>query len=168
MTDIKIRQYQPTDIESCRSLWVDLTQRHRDIYENSTIGGEDPGMHFDKHLSRVGDQNIWVAEHEGKVIGMVGLVQEDEPEVEPIVVAPEHRNRQVGSKLLEHVIGRAKELGLRFLSVRPVTRNQEAISLFHRTGFKILGHIEMFMDLNPEPQIVWRPGPELQDHHFEH
>ncbi|MEE9223344.1 MAG: hypothetical protein V3U51_01160 [Thermoplasmata archaeon] len=58
MTDVTIRQYQQSDLESCRSLWVDLTQRHRDIYESSTIGGDDPGENFDKHLSHVGGKNI--------------------------------------------------------------------------------------------------------------
>lgn len=167
MTDIRIRQYKQSDLESCRTLWVDLTQRHRDIYGDSTIGGKDPGRYFDEHLARVGERNIWVAESEDGVVGMVGLIQEDEPEVEPIIVAQEYRNKQIGMKLLEHVIGKARELGLRYLSIRPVARNVEAISLFHRTGFNILGHIEMFMDLSPEPRISWKPGPQLLGHTFE-
>ncbi len=167
MTDVTIRQYQQSDLESCRSLWVDLTQRHRDIYESSTIGGDDPGQNFDKHLSRVGGKNIWVAEHEGKVIGMVGLIQDD-TEVEPIVVASDYRCRGVGTQLLQRVIKKAEELGLRYLSIRPVIRNREAISLFYKTGFRLLGHIDMFMDLNKEPQITWIPGPEIQGHSFKH
>lgn len=168
MTEIMIRQYQEDDLESCRSLWVELTQRHRDIYEDQSIGGEEPGLHFDKHLSRVGTENIWVAEHDGEVVGMVGLMRGDDDEIEPIVVASEYRNKGVGSKLLEHAISKARELGMTYLSIRPVARNPEAITLFYRTGFKTLGHIEMVMDLQAKPRIKWKPGPEFFGHSFEH
>ncbi len=168
MTEVIIRQYEQADLESCRSLWEELTQRHRDIYEDQTIGGKEPGMHFDKHLSRVGEENIWVAEHDGQVVGMVGLILEDEEEVEPIVVAFEHRNKGIGSRLLERAIEKARELGLRYLSIRPVARNSEAISLFYRTGFKSLGHIELVMDVQQEPGIKWRPGPSMFGHFLQH
>jgi GNAT superfamily N-acetyltransferase len=167
MTGFAIRQYNESDLEPCRCLWVDLVQRHRDLYGDPTIGGEDPGQHFDKHLSRVGDANIWVAEDNGEVIGMVGLIPED-MEIEPIVVTPKHRNEGVGSKLLEHVIDKAKESGLLYLNITPVVRNREAISLFHRTGFKLLGHIDMFMDLRPEPRKSWKSGPDILGLSFEH
>lgn len=168
MTEIEIRQYRHSDLESCRSLWVELTQRHRDIYEDPTIGGDDPGLFFDKHLSRVGEQNIWVAVHNDRVVGMIGLILEDESEVEPIVVKSDYRDRGIGGRLLKHVISKGKELGLRYLSIRPVARNLEAISLFYGAGFRMLGHVEMFMDLRSKPQASWKPGPELFGHSFEH
>lgn len=28
MTGVTIRQYHPADLEPCRALWVELTQRH--------------------------------------------------------------------------------------------------------------------------------------------
>ncbi len=34
-----IRLYEPADLADCRSLWAELTQRHRDIYADPTIGG---------------------------------------------------------------------------------------------------------------------------------
>ncbi len=168
MTEVIIRQYKQADLESCRSLWTELVQRHRDIYKDQTIGGEEPGLHFDKHLSRVGDENIWVAERDGTVVGMVGLIREDEEEVEPIVVASEYRNEGIGSMLLERTIEKARELGIRYLSIRPVARNSEAISLFYRTGFKSLGHIELVMDIQQEPGIEWRPGPNIFGHSLQH
>jgi hypothetical protein len=45
---MSIREYMPADLETCRELWPALTQRHRDIYANPSIGGADPGMEFDQ------------------------------------------------------------------------------------------------------------------------
>ena len=66
---------------------MELTQWHRDIYASPEIGGSDPGRQFDEHLERVGPENIWVAELDGAVVGLVGLIPDDvQPELEPLVV----------------------------------------------------------------------------------
>jgi len=51
---VAIRRYQPQDLEDCRSLWADLTTWHRELYLDSTIGGDDRGAGFDAHLAEVG------------------------------------------------------------------------------------------------------------------
>ena len=80
---IRIRPYTSPDLDQCRKLWFELTQHHRNIYNDSSIGGDDPGLHFDEHLGRVGPENLWVAECDGEVVGLVGLIVEDqEAEVE--------------------------------------------------------------------------------------
>ena len=56
--DTIIRKYDPSDLESCRSLWEELTEWHRRIYQTPTIGGQNPGEHFDKHLAKVGKNNL--------------------------------------------------------------------------------------------------------------
>ncbi len=38
-----IRRYASRDLDRCRELWVELTQHHRDIYGDPSIGGVDPG-----------------------------------------------------------------------------------------------------------------------------
>jgi hypothetical protein len=60
MGDITIRQYDLSDLEGCRALWVELTQRHREIYNDPTIGGDSPGLYFDKHLAQTGSKCLWV------------------------------------------------------------------------------------------------------------
>ena len=47
---ITIRLYKPGDLETCRELWVELTEWHRQIYDSPGIGGADPGKQFDEHL----------------------------------------------------------------------------------------------------------------------
>ena len=159
---LKIRPYTSPDLDQCRKLWAELTQRHRDIYNDPSIGGDDPGLHFDKHLGRAGAENIWVAECDGEVVGLVGLIVEgQEAEIEPIVVTPKCRNTGIGRALIRHVIDEAQKRNVRYLNVRPVARNIDAISFFHDAGFDTLGHIELFVDLRAPSSDTWEPGPEL-------
>ncbi len=162
-----IRSYQPGDLEPCRALWAALVAHHRQLYADPTIGGEAPGLHFDGHLARVGPGHLWVATGPGStVVGLVGLLVEgDEAEVEPIVVAEEWRGRGAGRALLERAVAEARALGVRYLNVRPVARNLEAIGFFHAAGFRLLGRIELFTDLG-DPPGGWQPGPELGGRRF--
>ena len=169
MTDVTIRPYRPADLESCRALWAELVQRHRDLYDDPSIGGEAPGLHFDRHLARVGPERVWVAEGEGKVLGMVALILHgNEAETDPIVVASAHRGQGIGRVLLNRALEEAKALGARYLHVRPVARNLAAISFYYHAGFRLLGRIEMFMELQPSAPGIWKPGPELFGLSFEH
>ena len=169
MDDAQIRRYQPPDLDSCRGLWEELTQHHREIYDDPSIGGDDSGHYFDEHLARVGPERIWVAERDGEVLGFVGLILEEQgAEVEPVIVASRHRGKGIGRALLSRAVEEARKLGVRYLTVKPVARNVEAISFFHRSGFRTLGHIDLFMDLGqPEPG-AWKPGLELFGHSFEY
>jgi ribosomal protein S18 acetylase RimI-like enzyme len=164
-----IRAYHPSDLEACRLLWRELTERHREIYGDPSIGGDEPGMHFDEHLARVGSDRLWVAERAGQVVGLVGLIVDgQEAEVEPIVVASACRSEGIGQALLERVVAEAKKLGMRYLSVKPVARNLEAIAFYYDFGFRTLGEIEMFIDLGTPTPGTWKPGPELFGHSFQY
>lgn len=157
-----IRSYESADLDSCRSLWAEMTQRHRDIYDDPSIGGDDPGLEFDEHLSRVGHERVWIATSGDEIVGLVSLIQDGEQaEVEPIVVSARHRDRGIGRELLNHAIEQAKRLGVLCLSAKPVARNEEAVSFFYDAGFQTLGHIQLFMWLGPSSPGQWKPGPEL-------
>jgi N-acetylglutamate synthase-like GNAT family acetyltransferase len=162
MSDVTIRQYIPSDLDRCRALWTELTQHHRNIYDDPTIGGDTPGLYFDEHLARVGPEHVWVAEHDGQVVGCVGLIVDDqEAEMEPVVVAAAHRGRGIGRALVNRVIEAAKKLEVRYLSVKPVARNLEAISFFYDSGFRTLGHVQLFMELQPSTRGTWKSEFEL-------
>lgn len=164
--EVAIRPYQADDLEACRALWVELTQRHRDIYDDQTIGGDDPGLAFDEHARLSNLAGLWVAERDGALVGMCGLlVHGGDAQVEPIVVTSTLRSAGIGRRLLEHVIAEARGRGLRSLSIRPVARNVEAIQLFHQAGFRVLGHLDMFMDLT-ETEREWKPGISMHERAF--
>jgi GNAT superfamily N-acetyltransferase len=145
-----IREYVPADLDACRDLWRALTQRHRELYRDPSIGGADPGVELDQHLSHPALAKLWVAELDGDVVGVCGLlVGDEEAELEPIVVHPAHRNRGVGARLAAQAIDESRRRGMKYVTVRPVARNVEAIAFFHREGFRLLGRLELSMVLEP-------------------
>jgi N-acetylglutamate synthase-like GNAT family acetyltransferase len=161
-----IRRYEDRDREACRSLWRTLTQTHRDLYDDQTIGGDaDLGEPFDAHLGRVGAERIWVADEAGVVVGFAGLIVEGAAgELEPIVVAQSARKSGIGRALVERVVAEARAAGLRRLDVRPAARNDTAIRFFHELGFDSLGQLELMIYL--QDQKDWPVRARLADREF--
>lgn len=160
-----IREYAKEDYSQCRPLWAELTQRHRLIFQDPTIGGPNPGEGLDSYLANPTRCATWVAEAGGRVIGFCGLLLHgEEAEVEPVIVAEGLRSHGVGRALVEHAVRHAKGLGVRFLTVRPVARNAEAVRFFVRCGFGIVGQIDLFQDLKPELGRTWRSDLVVHGH----
>jgi GNAT superfamily N-acetyltransferase len=163
-----VREYDPRDLVRCRELWCSLVQRHRDIYDDPTLGGPDPGAEFDAYLQNPRLHRLWVAENAGRVVGLCGLLtQDEESELEPIVVDPEHRNRGVGALLAERAVSESRDLGVKYVNVRPVARNVEAIRFFHRAGFKLLGRFELSIALEGSTPFGWSRRTAVHDLTFE-
>jgi len=158
--NVSIRDYQASDFEVCRSLWAELTLYHQELYEDPSIGGDDPGRGFETYLNNTERRGTWVAELEGKVVAFSGLLVhwEEEGEIEPVIVSYPHRREGIGTMLVRHVIEEAKKSRIRFLGARPVARNKDAISFFTKLGFNRLGQIELFQELSPSPERTWKPG----------
>ncbi len=137
-------------------LWRELTERHREIYQEPTIGGEHPEEYFDKYLNKVGPARIWIAIIDSEVVGLTGLdVSGYEAEIEPLIVTKAHRNKGVGTKLLEKVIAEARTIGIS-LNVSPVARNVEAIRFFHKAGFNKLGRVaDVYRFLKPNMETIF-------------
>jgi GNAT superfamily N-acetyltransferase len=161
-----VRPFQSRDAEACRQLWGELTEWHRQIFDSPEIGGDDPGRRFDEHLAKIGPENLWVAELEGDLIGLAGLIPGVESELEPVVVAEQHRHRGIGRLLAMAVITAARERGARTIQVRPVGRNVEAVRFFHELGFDILLQLELGMDLVDRGRDVWVRGERLAERDF--
>jgi len=154
-----IRKYQDQDREQCRALWRELTEWHREIYEDPNIGGEHPEDQFDKHLTEVGPDQLWVAVHDSKVVGLVGLILKgEETEIEPLIVSKPYRNKGIGTKLIETVVSEARKKGLKCLNIGPVARNVSTMKFLYKRGFKNLGYITLFIDFSNYP---WKSGPEI-------
>jgi GNAT superfamily N-acetyltransferase len=154
-----IRNYEPQDLQDCRGLWRELADWRREIYQDTTIGGEQPGKYFDKHLAAIGPKQIWVAVRDSRVVGLVGLMlKEDEAEVEPFIVSKTYRGKGIGGRLINKAVTEARARGLRTLSVKPVARNIKSIRFLHKQGFTKIGFIELFMDFS---ERSWKSGPEM-------
>jgi GNAT superfamily N-acetyltransferase len=164
---ISIRDYQPRDVAVCRVLWAELTDHHRQLYEDPTIGGDDPGHGFDDYLALPARLASWVAEVDGSVVGLSGLLSRGHrAEIEPVVVSLTHRGVGVGRLLINRVVDEAESRGFDYVSIRPVARNFSAIRSFYRAGFQTLGgRIELTRDLT-QRKHEWIEGVSLQGRDF--
>jgi N-acetylglutamate synthase-like GNAT family acetyltransferase len=159
-----IRKYEAQDLQECRALWRELTEWHREIYQDPSIGGEAPELKFDEHLALVGPNQIWVAVEQSSIVGLIGMnCSGHEAEVEPIVVTKSYRDRGVGKQLLKAVIDEARRKNIRLLTVKPVARNVSTVKFLHGQGFRNVGFIELFMDLSNRS---WKPSLEIFECNF--
>lgn len=142
-----IRKHQDEDREQCRALWRELTEWHREIYQEPNIGGENPENYFDKHLAEVGPNQLWVAVHDSKAVGLVGLMLKgEETEIEPLIVSKAYRRKGIGTKMIETMVSEAQKRGVKYLNIGPVARNIKAIKFLYKRGFKNLGYLNLFID----------------------
>ena len=160
---VSIRPYEPADEAACRALWVELTEHHRRLYDDPTVGGDDPGSYFvDTYLALPERVASWVAVVDGEVVGLTGLLDHGTSgEVEPVVVAERARGGGIGRRLLETVIEASRERGHESIAIRPVARNVPSITAFHAVGFRTLGgFVDLTIDLRPR-RHAWKEGASL-------
>lgn len=94
------------------------------------------------------ETEIWVAEVEGE--GVVGYAVMwcvlDHGELANLAVHPGHRNRGLGSLLLDRVIDRASTRGARNLYLEVRASNHRAAELYERKGFHEIGWRRNYYD----------------------
>ncbi|HET6211749.1 MAG TPA: GNAT family N-acetyltransferase [Micromonosporaceae bacterium] len=162
-----IRPYRPLDHHACRDLWAELTEHHRDLYEDPDAAGTDPGAGFEEYLTRLDLTGIWVADHaEDGVVGMVGLLLRGRAgEVEPVVVSGQHRGHGIGTALLEHLAREARRRGMSHLTVAPDSRNEGAIRCLYNAGYGVLSSVTLTLDLRARGH-EWQDGIDLNGLRF--
>jgi GNAT superfamily N-acetyltransferase len=166
-TPVTIRAFDEHDASSCRALWAELTRSHRALYDDPTIGGDDPGSGFDAYLGEFAGARKWVAERGGSVVGFVGLIiRGRQGEIEPVVVSFDSRGEGVGRSLVMTAVDAARAEGVDRLKASPVARNAHAIDFFHSLGFTALGHVDLLMDFR-HPGSYWQPGERLAGRDFD-
>ena len=159
-----IRDYREADRESCRGLWRELVERHRELYSDPTIGGDCPEDYFDRHLAKDHSIKVWVADIDSVVVGFASLmVNRDEAKLDPIVVSKPFREKGVGKQLVERVINEAKQMSVKYLNVEPVVRNVEAIRFYHDLGFINIGQVQLFLDFSNKK---WNQNLYLAERRF--
>jgi len=93
------------------------------------------------------------------VVGIVELVfKREEAEIEPLIVCKGYRRKGIGTKLIETAVSEARKKGVKFLHIKPVARNVNAIKFLYKQGFQNLGHIDLFMDFSNHS---WKSGLEI-------
>ena len=162
-----IRPFETGDTGACRALWGELTRAHRALYDDASIGGDDPGSGFDAYVDEFAGARKWVAERGGSVIGFVGLIiRGRQGEIEPVVVSFDARGQGIGRSLVETAVEAAHAEGVDQLKASPVARNSHAIDFFHSLGFTSLGHVDLLLD-SRHPDDYWKRGERLAGSDFD-
>lgn len=164
-----VRDYTQADYRACRLLWTELTEYHRRIYGDPSIGGDDPGAGLDDYLATSQRVGSWVADSHGTVVGLTGLLDRGTSgEVEPVVVTEAARDQGIGRLLISRVVDEALARGYEYLAIRPVARNVAAVRRFHAAGFRTLGgHFDLTMDLATR-RHEWLHGASLHGLDFDY
>jgi ribosomal protein S18 acetylase RimI-like enzyme len=82
----------------------------------------------------------FTAEEDGKPVGLI-FVDTDFPDaqafIDNIYVAPEHRRRDIGSRLVQYAMDFLKERGIRQVDLMVTAENEPAIQLYKSIGYEV-------------------------------
>ena len=103
------------------------------------------------YMSRKGC-HMWVAEWNGKVVGMVGLMQKEShapgvAELQRMYLVPSWRGMGIGKKLLSELIAYAKKQGMEQIELTTTSTQVAAIGLYKKHGFKLVKEMKFIGDI---------------------
>ncbi|MFE7607415.1 GNAT family N-acetyltransferase [Streptomyces celluloflavus] len=128
-TDTIIRRYRPADADAVTDLWARASKQAHPFIVGE---GEGERARVLREVYLVQAEN-WVAERDGTVIGLLGLLpgDGDEPaEIGGLFVAPEAQGIGAGRALLEHAAALRGALTLEVFA-----RNERSRRFYTRMGF---------------------------------
>lgn len=108
----------------------------RRIFDAHIAGGHDQVGQFSS------GQHMFIAEIDGRPVGVIHVVNKKQGTVKisPLIIDTAYRGKMgVGSVLLRHAEGFARNLGARQLYCTVASPNQKALQFFLRKGFRITG-----------------------------
>ena len=116
--------------------------------------GGPPVPVTDDHAARIAAGEIWLAERDGEVAGLIVLEPHaDHLAVFSIAIAPGHQGKGLGQALLGFADGMARAAGLAILRLYTNARMTRNIAIYTRFGYRETGRRE-----NPQ-----RPGWVIVD-----
>lgn len=114
-----------------------------------------PERSFRFELTENPASRCWVAELDGKIVGMIVVwLIVDEAHVATVATHPEHRRKGIGRRLLAHALLSLLHEGARssFLEVRE--SNLAAQEMYRRFGYEIVGRRRRYYRDNDEDAIL--------------
>ncbi len=104
------------------------------------------------------DARYYVAEEEGVLYGGCGvLLVAGEGNITNIVIAPEHRNKGIGTRLLQYLIEEGYREGLTAYTLEVRVSNAAAVHVYEKLGFVSAGIRPKFYEKPTEDAIImWK------------
>ena len=137
MADPTIRSAAPADVDGTRAC-VDAAYRH---YIHRI--GKPPGPMLADYAAAVRDHQVWVAEHGGRIAGVLVLIPGDGYILlDNIAVHPDSQGRGIGRRLLDLADREAARQGFPELRLYTHQLMTENIDLYRRIGWEETGRGE--------------------------
>ncbi len=140
--NVEIRKFKKEDNKEVRGLITDIMKS-----EFSDVLGAFPADDLENisdYYCKAGEA-FFVALLDGKIIGSIGVKQEDDRTalVRRIFVSPELRGKKVGRELLDKAIEFCREVGYQELVFKTTSKMKDAINLFENKGFSEKAHLQL-------------------------
>lgn len=136
-----IKQIEKTHLEECVKV---IQNSFMTVAEEFHITSENAPSYvafttsIEKLEKQLSDGRLMYAYFCGnEIIGYVSLVlYENRCEINNLCVLPEHRHGNIGKKLLEHALEKAKEQGCAKIEISIVEENKKLKKWYEKFGFK--------------------------------
>jgi len=142
-----IRLAEEKDVPSILELYRELTITTSEVEcSRSPSLADYRGVFAEIHSDP--RQELLVVEVQGEVVGTIVLLVIPNLShnatpwalLENLIVTEKHRGRGLGRMLLEHAVGRAKQLGCHRVELSSDLRRKEAHNLYRSMGFEAQAH----------------------------
>lgn len=135
LAEVTIRSFRPDDIDALMALFQRAVREiaSRDYSPKQIAAWSQARTDRDGWLARRLAKPTFIAERAGEIAGFSDL--ESDGHIDMLFVSPDHQRQGVATRLINHVIGNAREQGLRAvyteasITARPV---------FERCGFHVV------------------------------
>ena len=130
------RKATNADADSIRDLVFSVLREYR--LEPDPDGTDADLLDIERNYHTRGGVFDVLEDTTGRIVGTVALLPIDAStcELRKMYLAPETRGRGAGTRLLEHALRRASELGFRRVVLETASTLKEAIALYTRYGFR--------------------------------
>ena len=104
------------------------------------------------------DARYYVAEEDGRLLGGCGVLMiAGEGNITNVAIAPEARNRGIGTALLRHLMAEGDREGLTAYTLEVRVSNRPAVCLYEKFGFQSAGIRPGFYEKPVEDALImWR------------
>lgn len=135
---VTIRDYEAKDIEY-------VISRHREIYGAEYGFGPEFSDYVEKYVHKFDEhhdkrkENIWIAEANGRAVGMIAIVNVDAStaQLRWFLIEPEMRGLGLGYKLMNTVMDFCKEKEYKHVFLWTINYLEAARILYKRFGFEL-------------------------------
>lgn len=140
---INIRTYKPEDIEY-------IIKSHRELYEAEYGFTTEFGEYVEKYVVKFHEshdenaENIWIAEENGRPVGMIAIVKADDStaQLRWFLIESQMRGKGLGHKLMKTVIDFCKEKNYKHVLLWTVNILEAARHLYKTYGFSLTESVE--------------------------